>query len=292
MPFTRYNETEVIFLKNGSISKASKIMIIVLCITATLLIITTALDQAGYKLLLPEFNLLGSVVMLVLLLTWLAIVIYRKVQKKTYKTVVALVMAFIIMFIGMMLASLILQFGQYALPHSYATIASSGGSKALLTKQLDISASTEEELAAITERMDIRQAALLAQSEEAEAAEDSTEEADAGETAEETVEETTEEIVEETTEDSTEEETAEEDSEEDDEDSETYLYGAYGYVYRAYPKMLWVFYNENADSEGAIYLGAESEARIMYEWQDDDTLRIYIEDAEPGDEGEILLHFN
>ena len=34
-----------------------------------------------------------------------------------------------------------------------------------------------------------------------------------------------------------------------------------------------------------------SESRILYEWTDDgDTIRIYLEDAEPGDSGEIIVH--
>ena len=64
---------------------------------------------------------------------------------------------------------------------------------------------------------------------------------------------------------------------------------AYGYVYYAYPGELGVFYNSKADSQGEIYMGMESEARLLYERLDDGSLRIYIEDAEVGDSGEIIL---
>ena len=73
------------------------------------------------------------------------------------------------------------------------------------------------------------------------------------------------------------------------EDSE-YPRGAFGYVYTAYPKVLGVFYNRNADSQGVIYRGCESQAKLLYEWADDGSVRFYLENPEIGDEGEILLN--
>lgn len=65
--------------------------------------------------------------------------------------------------------------------------------------------------------------------------------------------------------------------------------GAYGYVYRAYPRVLGVFYKAKADCEGAIFRGMESESTMRYEWREDGSLRLYLENAEVGDSGEIIL---
>lgn len=66
--------------------------------------------------------------------------------------------------------------------------------------------------------------------------------------------------------------------------------GAYGYVYRAYPRVLGVFYKAKADCEGAIFRGMESESTMRYEWLEDGSLHLYLENAEVGDSGEIVLH--
>lgn len=69
------------------------------------------------------------------------------------------------------------------------------------------------------------------------------------------------------------------------------MIGVYGYVYTAYPSVMGIFYRPDADTEGEIYRGYLSESRILYEWTDEgDTIRIYLEDAEPGDSGEIIVH--
>ena len=70
-----------------------------------------------------------------------------------------------------------------------------------------------------------------------------------------------------------------------------YGYDSYGYEYTAYPKVLGFFYKKNADTEGAIYRGVSSEAKLMYEWTDENTLRFYLEDPQTADEGEILLRW-
>lgn len=75
------------------------------------------------------------------------------------------------------------------------------------------------------------------------------------------------------------------------ETSEDYPTGAYGYAFTAYPKVLGIFYNTNYESEGTLYRGAESESKILYEWTDEDTLRIYLENAEDGDEGEVTVRY-
>ena len=87
------------------------------------------------------------------------------------------------------------------------------------------------------------------------------------------------------------EETASPEATEEEELSSENMIGVYGYVYTAYPSVMGIFYRPDADTEGAIYRGYSSESRILYEWTDDgDTIRIYLEDAEPGDSGEIIVH--
>ena len=72
-------------------------------------------------------------------------------------------------------------------------------------------------------------------------------------------------------------------------DDAEYPRGAFGYVYTAYPKVLGIFYRQNADTQGVIYRGCESEAKLLYEWADDGSIRFYLENPEVGDEGEILV---
>lgn len=70
-------------------------------------------------------------------------------------------------------------------------------------------------------------------------------------------------------------------------DPEEYPRGAFGYVYTAYPKVMGLFYNKNADSQGQIYRGCESEAKLLYEWTDGD-VRFYLENPEVGRRGRDL----
>lgn len=70
-----------------------------------------------------------------------------------------------------------------------------------------------------------------------------------------------------------------------------YPAGAFGYSYRAYPVVAGVFFHKNADVEGTIYMGYESPAKLLYEWQDDDTLRLYLENPQVGDSGEIIVRY-
>lgn len=71
-----------------------------------------------------------------------------------------------------------------------------------------------------------------------------------------------------------------------------YPEGAFGYVYTAYPRRLMFFYDRNADSEGKLFVGLKSAASVHYEWMEDgNALRLYLEDAEIGDSGEVNLNF-
>jgi hypothetical protein len=68
-----------------------------------------------------------------------------------------------------------------------------------------------------------------------------------------------------------------------------YPNGAYGYVYYAYPRVMGILIDFNAQPEGKIYRGRESQSKILYNWSEDGTLRIYLENPEIADSGEILL---
>lgn len=74
-------------------------------------------------------------------------------------------------------------------------------------------------------------------------------------------------------------------------EEEPYPVGAYGYVYTVYPVKAGLFFHEKADLEGAVYRGLKSEAKLLYEWQEDGSLRLYLENAEVGDEGEAILKY-
>lgn len=66
--------------------------------------------------------------------------------------------------------------------------------------------------------------------------------------------------------------------------------GAYGYVYYACPRVMGIFFNSNVRGDGVIYRGVESESTMRYEWRDDGSLRLYLENPEVGDSGEIILN--
>lgn len=71
-------------------------------------------------------------------------------------------------------------------------------------------------------------------------------------------------------------------------DAEEYTAEDLGYSYFAAPRVFGFFYDTALKSDGYLEIGSTSSAKLMYEWQDS-TLRMYIDDAEIGDEGEITL---
>lgn len=70
---------------------------------------------------------------------------------------------------------------------------------------------------------------------------------------------------------------------------ESYPEEAYGHVYIALPRKLGIFYTSNAQIEGEIYRGSASQSGLFFEWIDDTTVRFYLENPEPGDEGSMTL---
>lgn len=70
-----------------------------------------------------------------------------------------------------------------------------------------------------------------------------------------------------------------------------YPLASFGYTYRAYPVKARIFFHKKADVEGTVYRGYESEAKLLYEWIDEDTLRLYLENPEVGDSGEVVVKY-
>ena len=70
-----------------------------------------------------------------------------------------------------------------------------------------------------------------------------------------------------------------------------YPMASFGYSYRAYPVKAGIFFHKKADVEGTVYRGYESEAKLLYEWTDDNTLRLYLENPEVGDSGEVVVKY-
>ena len=71
-----------------------------------------------------------------------------------------------------------------------------------------------------------------------------------------------------------------------------YPTAAYGYIYAAYPVKYGIFYTSDVEIEGLIYRGMESKSTIRYEWLDDSTLNLYLENPEPGDSGTCRLNLH
>lgn len=65
----------------------------------------------------------------------------------------------------------------------------------------------------------------------------------------------------------------------------------WGFSYAAYPRVLNIFYRSDADVEGEVHLGYATAATMMVEWPDGDTAHFYVQDPEPGDDGECTVNF-
>lgn len=74
----------------------------------------------------------------------------------------------------------------------------------------------------------------------------------------------------------------------DGSDETEYELSDLGVIKRAYPRKLLLFYDSKRASEGWIETGYASEALLKYEWNAAG-LHMYLENPEPGDEGELTL---
>ncbi len=312
-----------------SLTGFNKFMAIYLAVLAFLLIVVGVLDRFGLRLVYTGFSLGGVVLFLWSLMVWGAVALRRKLQRPAVRMVVTVVLVIVVLFAGTFMMQNVMMYTQFMLPHRFATIESPDGGSVALMYQWDFFAEDEAAAAEIEARMEARREMLLAEQEAAEstpAPEATAEAAESTSVPEATAEaaestpapEATAEAAESTsapeaTAEATEataspestaepasspastagaaEETASPEATEEEELSSENMIGMYGYVYTAYPSVMGIFYRPDADTEGAIYRGYSSESRILYEWTDDgDTIRIYLEDAEPGDSGEIIVH--
>lgn len=71
--------------------------------------------------------------------------------------------------------------------------------------------------------------------------------------------------------------------------AEEYELSDLAYSYTAYPRVAGFFYNMKKPCEGSVEIGCRSEAKLMYDWPDADTLHMYIENPEDHDFGELIL---
>jgi len=69
-----------------------------------------------------------------------------------------------------------------------------------------------------------------------------------------------------------------------------YVLGDLAYAYTAYPRIAKMFYDSKHPGQGSVEIGCESEGCLMYDWTDENTLHMYIEDPEPYDQGELTLN--
>lgn len=244
--------------KKIPLSKFSIGMMIALGVCSIVLMITTALEQSGTRMVYTAFNLMGCGVMIMGLLVWALGLIFIRLKKRTTKLVVGTLLGFVLMIIGVFIFTFLGMFAQYALPQKFGTIESPEGKKVVMMYMEDTGLSSAEEFDAMLARMDAR--AEYIESKAAETAEVAPEATETTETAEVT------------------------------EESAGYPEEARGLVFSAFPMKMGFFFDAEAEIEGAIYRGVASEAKILYEWIDENTVRFYLENAEPGDEGEFILH--
>ena len=286
-----------------SLTGFNKFMAIYLAVLAFLLIVVGVLDRFGLRLVYTGFSIGGVVLFLWSLMVWGAVALRRKLQRPAVRMVVTVVLVIVVLFAGTFMMQNVMMYTQFMLPHRFATIESPDGGSVALMYQWDFFAEDEAAAAEIEARMEARREMLLAEQEAAEStpAPEATAEAAESTSVPEATAEATEATAspESTAEPASSpastagaaEETASPEATEEEELSSENMIGMYGYVYTAYPSVMGIFYRPDADTEGAIYRGYSSESRILYEWTDDgDTIRIYLEDAEPGDSGEIIVH--
>lgn len=75
-------------------------------------------------------------------------------------------------------------------------------------------------------------------------------------------------------------------------DDDEYVLDDLAYEYIAYPQIGKFFYDSSRPAEGGVEIGCASAAQLMYEWRDDDTLYMYVENAEEYDGGNLELRFD
>ena len=225
--------------KLSGMSKGFVIVLIVLLVALTGL---TIMERVGYPLMYTHITMVGSGVLLLVLLVWGAVAIFRRLKTRLTRILLGIVAGFIVMFA----LTLIMTIAQMSSLQPFNTITLPSGERVVVLYTLDTGFVDEAEMLAAEARMDARVDAMVAEG--------------VLELAEGT-------------------------------QPVDYPSESYGYLYTAYPRVMGFFVDAKARSEGFLYMGVASEAEIKYVYSEaDNTVRFYIENAEPGDEGEIVLY--
>lgn len=240
-------------------STFSKVMIALIMIDIAIVMLFTILDGAGLHLLIPEIISVGSALVMVLLMVWACVSVYNRIRSERGQRIARIIGLPVGMGVAAFLLVAAAQLTMYAMPHAYGTIESPAGQKVVILRINDVGAGTEEGYAATIARMNARVAHMNSQSADAEVAP----EADTAANPEVAYDAAVA--------------------------LDSYPVEAYGYVYIALPRKMGIFYTSKVEVEGEIYRGAESKSGLFFEWLDDNTVRFYLENAEPGDEGEMIL---
>ena len=257
--------------KKAPVPLAAKILVPTISVLAILLTVLTFIDMAGYHLLFPEVVPLGCVLELLLLMGWVATHIWRRRTDERKQRITMLVSVLVILIAGMFLTNYVLQYVQVLMPSKYDVVKSPSGEKVAVLSMIDSGFGSNEETLAMLQRMEERQAYHTAKA--------------AGEELTDYVAPEIPSAVH-----------LDENGQIIYHDSgilsyslDNYDFSAYGYIYGAYPIRMGLFYTSNVSSEGLVYRGVESEAKLMSDWLDDSTLSLYLENAEPGDSGTCKL---
>lgn len=75
----------------------------------------------------------------------------------------------------------------------------------------------------------------------------------------------------------------------DPDTDDEYVLTDLAYEYKAYPRVAKLFYDSQKPGDGSVEIGCGSEGQLMYEWKDENTLRMYIENPDSYDSGELVL---
>ncbi len=234
------------------IGTLGKITMVYIGVLSLILVVVNVLERMGYVLIQNYLNIVGVLLLTLSLIVVLLVWLIRKIPSRVVKCVVGFLAAMVVMLAGTAVLDQVSTYVTLLLPSEYSVLQSPNGTQAVILRGVDTGYDLSD--AANTEES-LQQTMDRMEQRKAYILENHPEEADTLES-------------------------------EDD-----YPVGAYGYYFIAYPRVAGIFYNTNAETEGRVYLGAQSAAKLNYEWQENGDLRLYLNDAEVGDSGEVIVHF-
>ena len=247
-------------------STFSKIMMVLIAVLGLLLTIAALMENAGYVLIQSGLSLLGMGLLIWLLPLWGGVALFKKIRNRGLRLFGSLIGGTVLLAAGLAGIFYLGQINVMAMPAEYAKIPAPDKGSIVVLRRLDTGMESEEATRAMLDRMDMRYDYLLEDPSRLSGIDAETE----------------------FTYVPLEERKALQESDGSDM-SGIYPVGCFGYVYTAYPTAFFMFYDTNVPSEGAIYIGYDSKAEMKYQWQEDGTVRLYLENAMPGDSGEIIV---